>query len=428
MLFRNYLIIPILFSALNYGQGIINGFGLGHFNSVQGSISAGQCLNKILPAFQNGVALSNPATWPYLKFTHLSISYSASKNSIPVPNEYSGLSSGYWIIPIKDRAAIGFSISPYSNQNVAITDTTITKMIIFEDTLSFQRDYDRSGGITVFKMGSGISLNKKISLGANLHLLFGSSRQNESMSMNGTAPWMSGAVIQTSRLRYSGSFLQGFLSVFPLNNTSIMMAIKFPIKPLDGLYKQYFLFYDSNDNGYHDSYQSDFPYPADVESEEDVRLKGIHSPIKYMVGLDKRITPRTNVMVELLSYKEKGRIPVELHLGFNDFIHSSRSVSIGLIKFPDDLSISWIDKFTLRSGINYRNQKLKFSNISIIEMGYSIGIGFKFGAVGNQIDFNYYVGSREYSQSYDLEIIHQLQAGISLGDIWFVKRRQKRNG
>ena len=57
-------------------------------------------------------------------------------------------------------------------------------MIIFEDTLSFQRDYDRSGGITVFKMGSGISLNKKINLGANLHLLFGSSRQNESMLMN----------------------------------------------------------------------------------------------------------------------------------------------------------------------------------------------------------------------------------------------------
>jgi hypothetical protein len=61
-------------------------------------------------------------------------------------------------------------------------------------------------------------------------------------------------------------------------------------------------------------------------------------------------------------------------------------------------------------------------------MGYSLGIGFKFGAVGNQIDINYYAGFREYSQSYESEIIHQFQAGISLADIWFVKRRQKRNG
>ena len=66
MLFRNCIVFPLLIGSLNYGQGIVNGFGLGHFNSSQGSMNAGQCLNRILPAFQNGVALSNPATWPNL--------------------------------------------------------------------------------------------------------------------------------------------------------------------------------------------------------------------------------------------------------------------------------------------------------------------------------------------------------------------------
>ena len=428
MLFRNCIVFPLLIGSLNYGQGIVNGFGLGHFNSSQGSMNAGQCLNRILPAFQNGVALSNPATWPNLKFTQLSLSYSAIKNSVPVLNEYSGLSSGHWIIPIKGRAAIGFSISPYTNQNIAITDTASTKMIAFGDTLSLQRGYRRSGGITVFKVGSGLSLNKKINLGAKLHFLFGSSRQSESLLMNGSKSWMSGAIIQTSRMRYSGSFLQGYLSVSPIKSTSIMAAVKFPLNPLDGLYQQYFLFYDSNDNGYHDSYHYDFPYPVDVSPLDEVRLNKIHSPVEYTVGVDQRISPRTNVMVELLSYKENGHIPEELQLGINDFVYSSNSASIGLIKFPDDLSVSWTDKFTLRSGINYRSQQLKFSDISITEMGYSLGIGFKFGAVGNQIDINYYAGFREYSQSYDSEIIHQFQAGISLADIWFVKRRQKRNG
>ncbi|MEC9307150.1 MAG: hypothetical protein VX957_02110, partial [Candidatus Neomarinimicrobiota bacterium] len=94
MLYRNCIVFPLLIGSLNYGQGIVNGFGLGHLNSSQGSMNAGQCLNRILPAFQTGVALSNPATWPNLKFTQLSLSYSAIKNSVPVLNEYSGLSSG----------------------------------------------------------------------------------------------------------------------------------------------------------------------------------------------------------------------------------------------------------------------------------------------------------------------------------------------
>ena len=61
-------------------------------------------------------------------------------------------------------------------------------------------------------------------------------------------------------------------------------------------------------------------------------------------------------------------------------------------------------------------------------IGFSWGIGYKFGAVGNRIDINYYVGFREYVQSFDSEIIHQIQFGLTLADIWFVKRRQKRNG
>ena len=68
---------------------------------------------------------------------------------------------------------------------------------------------------------------------------------------------------------------------------------------------------------------------------------------------------------------------------------------------------------------------LNFSSAEITEMGYSIGIGFRFKPVGNQIDINYYFGNREYSDISDKEFIQQLQIGISLADIWFVKRRQK---
>ena len=64
------------------------------------------------------VSILNPSTWPNLKYTQLSMSYNASKIAIPILNEYSSLSSAYWIIPIRGKYAFGLSILPYTNQNI----------------------------------------------------------------------------------------------------------------------------------------------------------------------------------------------------------------------------------------------------------------------------------------------------------------------
>ncbi len=59
------------------------------------------------------------------------------------------------------------------------------------------------------------------------------------------------------------------------------------------------------------------------------------------------------------------------------------------------------------------------------EYGASIGLGFKFKPVENQIDVNYYIGSRNYTRYDEQELVQQFQIGISLADLWFVRRRQK---
>ena len=59
------------------------------------------------------------------------------------------------------------------------------------------------------------------------------------------------------------------------------------------------------------------------------------------------------------------------------------------------------------------------------QLGFSFGVGFKFKPVGNKINLNYYFGNRKYSNISEKEFIQQIQVGISLADIWFVKRRQK---
>ena len=68
---------------------------------------------------------------------------------------------------------------------------------------------------------------------------------------------------------------------------------------------------------------------------------------------------------------------------------------------------------------------MKYDEVDIEELGFSFGVGFKFKPVGNQINLNYYFGNRKFSNIAEKEFTQQIQVGISLADIWFVKRRQK---
>ena len=53
-----------------------------------------------------------------------------------------------------------------------------------------------------------------------------------------------------------------------------------------------------------------------------------------------------------------------------------------------------------------------------------MGIGFKFDVTGNQLDFSYRTGSRSINGDYK-ELVKGFNIGLSLGDVWFLRRREK---
>ena len=93
--------------------------------------------------------------------------------------------------------------------------------------------------------------------------------------------------------------------------------------------------------------------------------------------------------------------------------------------FPESYSMRIFDKFSFKSGLIHHIHTMKYDQMDIEELGFSFGVGFKFKPVGNQINLNYYFGNRKFSNIAEKEFIQQIQVGISLADIWFVKRRQK---
>ena len=417
--------IPLIFClSLLMGQGTMNGFGLGHFYENQGITSAGNGLNSLVPGFQSDVSLSNPSTWHHLKYTHLSLSYSGDENTIsdlPLLNRYSGLSYASWIVPIKSKGSFGLALVPYADQRITLTDTDTTSFIAFEDTLSLLKSFDRSGGIMAFKVGTSYLFRENLSVGLSVDMLFGSSRQNESIFFDGSS------IIQTSRTRYSGVLAEVFISLARQEKINLFASVKQTLRGLDGIYTEKHLFDDANGNGYHDyGNPLDFPLPDSVSAKNEIRLSGIHKPKQFSFGVQSKLNKQTSISFEFSTIKDKGTIPSSLTLPINNWIDHSNDIKLSLVRFPNDISLDLVDKISFRMGLMYKSHTLALSNAIVSEVGGSLGFGFKFKAVGNHVDLNYYLGKRNYSDIfYKTEIIQQMQVGVSLGDIWFVKRRQK---
>ena len=60
----------------------------------------------------------------------------------------------------------------------------------------------------------------------------------------------------------------------------------------------------------------------------------------------------------------------------------------------------------------------------INDKGISFGIGIQFGPMKNQVDFGYSLTVRD-GLYFENEIIQYINVGLSIGDLWFVKRRQR---
>ena len=190
-------------------QGPTNSFGIGSIQKWNSPSQSGIGSIGLVPSFQNNVSLLNPVTWSNLKFTHLSVSYNGLESKIAknnVTNGFSNLQSVQLIIPVKNKYAVGLALHPFSYQQIVLSDTGYSDILAFDDTLTFDKRYDQSGGINALDLSFASSLFKGNRIGVTFQLLFGSSRQNKSLIIN-QIPYT-----QTSRLNYSGVTSTVFVS------------------------------------------------------------------------------------------------------------------------------------------------------------------------------------------------------------------------
>ena len=437
MFLPKYVVFLIFLISVCLSQGPFNGYGIGYIQNWNSASASGASSLGLVSSYRKDISLANPATWPKLKFTFLSLSYngyeSAFKNNSK--NGYSNLQSAQLIIPIKNKHAIGIELHPYSYQMIDMIDTLGNDLIAFEDTLRLQKQFVQAGGVMAFDISGSSSIFSSTSLGLTFQLLFGSSRQSKNLLVDEIPYSIS------SRLNYSGVNTLFFLKQRAFG-FDFFLRSQFTMKPLSAIQTKLYPYFDTNKNGYHDfSYDYlnpgyDFPNPNDVPFPEQSKIFKIHDPSSLSIGLSNIVYQRLQLSLEFQKSKENASYDKEISNGFNKRIVENDKISVGAIWFPNEQSFRFLDNLTFRSGFSFNNYildeldngsslRVKSKN-NVTEFGYTIGFGYKFKAVGNQIDFTYNSSFKNYeSPDFEQERLRGFQVGISIADIWFIKRRQR---
>ena len=141
MFLLRYVFRLIFFISLCLSQGPFNSYGIGDLQDWNSASAGGSSSLGLVSSYRQNISLSNPTTWPNLKYTFLSLSYSGFESTLKnnSKNGYSNLQSAQLIIPIKNKYAIGIELHPYSYQKIDMIDSLGNDLIAFEDTLRFTK-------------------------------------------------------------------------------------------------------------------------------------------------------------------------------------------------------------------------------------------------------------------------------------------------
>jgi len=413
MLSRKVLILLLVSCALS--QNTMSGYGFGSSvdNSEASSVGVS---NELMPSFKTNVSMSNPSTWHNLLFSYLNTSVDVQNANFQSNSSTNfSLSSAKLVIPWKQKMAFGVSFKPFLSREVAINDTTMTAFTFNEEDVLYTRMNSSSGGPSQGQLSFGYKLNEVDSIGANLNIIFGSSRYTRNLIVDNEDHLLQ------SRDYFSGSMIDLFYSTNRINIKDnpifLSAALSFPLKGIDIENDSYQAFIDLNDNNYHDT--NDFPNVGQALLPLNQQFKNEIKVTSFTLGADYEFKPRKHIQAEMLMWKDNGEHNLNSSI-YEGFIESKNKFSISYVKFAQPFSR---DRYNFKGSLFFQNYGVKnLENIN--EVGLGLGVGFNFGITGNQIDFGYKLAKRDGLFLVGDETLHSFNVGISIGDLWFVKRRE----
>jgi len=418
--FNKIIVLTVFLSSSLLSQSLLNGYGFGKKADSYDASSLGISSTGLLPSFKKDVSLLNPSTWENLAFTYFTGTYQVEQKIVLDDNinGISDLGHAQFIIPIKNKYAFGLGIRPYFNQYLQLEGNDDNEYIAYGDTLTTHHSYSSFGGITAFNFSIAGNIAKHLNAGISFDFLYGSARQQTVFSLDDLDYY------SQQRNIYSGSLTKVYLNSDALTNLNIPVklyfGVGFPLQSISVESIYYTPFEDSNYSGEQDN--SDFPELSDAAKPTVIDTENASAPYEYQIGFDYAIQKDLSILGEYSRWIDKKKIGVKFS-PLNEQIKSVGHFNIGIVRYAPRLAKNLVDRINLKAGAYYDNTQLLNSENNVKEYGVSTGLSFNFGFAKNQIDFAYSIGKREGLYGVGDENIQKFNIGITVGDIWFVKRR-----
>jgi len=415
MLNRNFVLL--LFLSALFSQSTMNGYGYGMFSQNDEAAILGSGSVGLLPSFKNDVSLSNPSTWHKLSFTYLNTSFESQSNKFgSSSSKNSGLASAKLIIPSKQKISFGLTFKPLFSREITVVDSTFDEFIFAgSDTLDYSRSNKTGGGSSMAQFAVGYKLTDTDDIGLGIDVIFGSSRSSQNLIID------SDDHLLQSRDYFSGSLIEFYYTTrrFSFNDNPLVLSLNynFSLNDIDVENESYQAFLDLNSNNYHDS--QDYPNVAAALMPTNAIFKNEISISDFKAGVDYEFAERYHAQLEVQSWNNNGKNALSSSL-YPGYIEGKSKINIGFLKFAKPYSA---EKFHFRAGLSFSDYDIKNLD-NVKEVGLGLGVGIEFGLMRNQIDIGYNLVNRDNIYNVGSETIQSFNVGVSIGDLWFVKRRK----
>lgn len=406
-----FLLIALTSIAQNNSSSPYSSTGLGEntFNGTQATRHMGG-----LDVFTDSIHanLLNPASYGYLKFTTYSVGVNYINNYISSATESQNTdlaSLDYLSVSIPTKKfGFGFGIIPFTSIGYRLQDVSE-----FDDSNIFNR-FEGSGGLNRAYFSLGIPIMKYISIGSSLNYNFGNLFYRSGQFVDG----IDNGTFLVNESDVSGfSYQFSLQAVIPIKNKLTAQAL-FSVEPQAFLYSQNRRIF----------YTQSLSREAIIEfTEIDLTQSGLNqtnlelSPStkigvgfgknkKWFFGAQYNLT-KTSTFVN--SFFERNNVSYQ----------DSKKWALGGYFIPNYASFtSFWSRVVYRFGFRSEQMSTIINSIPIKENGITLGLGLPLTGLSN-VNVGFEIIQRGQSISGLVqERILALRIGLSLNDIWFIKR------
>jgi hypothetical protein len=433
---RNKLIIflitfPLLFTFSSFGQKLINSpysrFNIGSLEPT-GSFRS-QAMGGLSTSLRdiNSIYFFNPASYTSLDTNSFIFDFGFDYGMNRMPDGEGTYVSDdmnfdhlFMAMPLKKGGGLAFGVVPVSNGYYSMIENVTKTHPDYDPVVGeYSSTHKGDGVLTNLFVGAGFNITKKLSVGVNLTVLFGTLKRTNSNSF--------------SDEEYYNVYSNSSIEELHLGGTNLDYGIQYNLP----LKNNYFLIAGaslSSGKNYRSTYDltnTKFTAFSTTDTITYIHEKGRDTfiPGTLRIGLS---VGKKNKFTAGLEYEaakwSKAKIP-----GSTGYAADTRSYAFGAEYIPDKFSnYSLLKKIEYRIGAHMGDEYLIVNGEQIKEIGASFGFGIPLsnslkdpGRSRSRTNIFFDYSRRSGSAANGLHTENFYTVGVSLNfyDFWFVKRK-----